>query len=72
MWQMFANDMMKYAGDVNENEKYFSRTAKTIKQKVEYGAAMAPITAEQRAAATRAAFGDVIGFADDRRAAEGR
>ena len=34
MWQMFANDVMKYAGNINQNEEWFSRTAKTIKQKV--------------------------------------
>jgi len=69
MWQMFVNDVMKYAGDVNENEKYFSRTAKTIKQRVEHGSAMAPISAEARMAATRAAFANQCGFDDDTRAA---
>jgi len=32
MWQMFANDVMKYSGVLNDNEKHFSRTAATIKQ----------------------------------------
>ena len=69
MWQMFANDAMKYAGDVNENEKYFSRTTKTIKQRVEHGSAMAPISYAERQAATQAAFANQCGFDDDTRAA---
>ena len=69
MWQMFANDCMKYAGDINENEKYFSRTTKTIKQRVEHGSAMAPISYAERQAATAAAFANQCGFDDDTRAA---
>jgi len=39
MWQMFANDVMRFSGTLNENDTYFARTAKTIKQSHEQGMA---------------------------------
>jgi len=67
MWRMFANDLNNYAGDVNENEAFFARTTKTIKQRVEYSSAMTPMDPVEREHATREAFAGQCGFADDYR-----
>jgi len=71
MWQMFANDIMKYAGDINENEKWFSRTAKTVKQRHQESAAAPTISYAARQQALAESFADQIGFDEDDRPAGG-